>query len=294
MNTASPGKVIPWPQDGTAYANGAPGPFCHHAARLDFSIMSAPVLWETMTWEEIAALRQSGMDAALFPVGATEQHGPHLATSVDSVTAERLARAVSSETGVPVLPTLHYGCSLGHSRRWPGTLALQPQTLTDVIVQVGEWAYHAGVRRLIMINGHMTNFGPLRCALEVLRSRFDDLMVAIRNVAEVSPRVRAAFFADAEDWHANAAETALMQALAPERVRTDRLSDADDPDRTAGLFFAHPVNRTSLNGVTGQPTAASAEEGRRLFGMMVEDLARQLRTALREQPPLVHSYFASV
>ncbi len=247
-----------------------------------------------MTWEEIADLRQSGMDAALFPIGATEQHGPHLGTGVDSVTAERLARAVSAETGVPVLPTLHYGCSLGHSRRWPGTLALQPQTLIDLVVQVGEWAYHSGLRRLIMINGHVTNFAPLRCALEVLRSRFDDLLVAIRNVAEVSARVRAEFFADAEDWHANAAETSLMLALAPAGVRPARIPAADDPDRTAGLLFSHPVNRTSLNGVTGRPSAASLEHGQRLFSMMVEDLATQLRSALCERPPLEQSYFATV
>jgi creatinine amidohydrolase len=256
--------------------------------------MSDPVLWETMTWEEIAALRRSGMDAALFPIGATEQHGPHLATSVDSVTAEQLARAVSAETGVPVLPTLHYGCSLGHSRRWPGTLALQPQTLIDTIVEIASWVYHSGFRRLVMINGHVTNFAPLRCALEILRSRFDDLLVAIRNVADVSPRVRAEFFADAEDWHANAAETSLIQALAPDRVRPDRIAGADDPDRTGGLFFSHPVNRTSANGVTGEPSRASAEHGRRLFRMMVEDLAIQLRGALLETPPLAHSYFATV
>ena len=146
--------------------------------------MSRAVLWQSLTWEEIAGLRDAEMDAALLPVGATEQHGPHLATSVDSVTAERLAHAVSAETGVPVLPTLHYGCSLGHSRRWPGTLAVQPQTLISLIVEIGEWAYHAGFRRLIMVNGHVTNFAPLRCALEVLRSRFDDLMVR----SAMSPR----------------------------------------------------------------------------------------------------------
>lgn len=255
--------------------------------------MSRPVLWQSMTWDEIANLRAAGMDAALLPVGATEQHGPHLATSVDSVTAERLAHAVSAETGVPVLPTLHYGCSLGHSRRWPGTLALQPQTLIGLIVEIGEWAYHSGVRRLIMINGHVTNFAPLRCALEVLRSRFDDLMVAIRNVGDLSPRVRAEFDADAEDWHANAAETALMLNLAPELVRPAQLAAARDPDRTPGLFFAHPVNRTSRNGVTGDPGAATAASGQRLFAMMVEDLAGPVRAALGEQPPLEHSYFAT-
>lgn len=275
-------------------ANGAAGNFCRHVYTDIFSVMSSAVLWQSLTWEELANLRAAGMDAALLPVGATEQHGPHLATSVDSVTAERLAHAVSAETGVPVLPTLHYGCSLGHSRRWPGTLALQPQTLIGLIVEIGEWAYHSGVRRLILINGHVTNFAPLRCALEVLRSRFDDIMVAIRNVAEISSRVRAEFFADAEDWHANAAETSLMLHLAPELVRPARLADARDPDRTTGLVFSHPVNRTSRNGVTGDPRTASAASGRNLFAMMVKDLTAQVRAALQEKPPLDQSYFATI
>jgi creatinine amidohydrolase len=256
--------------------------------------MSAPVLWQSMTWEEIARLREAGVDIAILPVGATEQHGPHLATSVDSVTAEKLAHAVSASTGIPVLPTLHYGCSLGHSRRWPGTLSLQPQTLIDVIVQIGEWAYAFAVRKLVIINGHVTNFAPLRCALEVLRSRFDDLMIAIRNVADVSPRVRKEFEADGADWHANAAETSLMLALAPELVRAERLSDAGDPDRTGNCFFSHPVNRTSSNGVTGRPAMATKEDGVRLFSWMVDDLAAQLRAALTERPPLGHSYFAAI
>jgi creatinine amidohydrolase len=256
--------------------------------------MSTPILWQSMTWQEIAQLREQGMDAAILPVGATEQHGPHLATSVDSVTAERLAHAVSAETGVPVLPTLPYGCSLGHSRRWPGTLSLQPQTLIDVIVQIGEWAHAAAVRRLIIINGHVTNFAPLRCALEVLRSKFDDLLIAIRNVGDVSQRVRTEFYADAEDWHANAAETALMLELAPELVRADRIAEAHDPDRTHGLFFSHPVNRTSRNGVTGHPVTATAEQGARLFSWMVEDLSGLIRTALSERPPLDQSYFSTV
>ncbi len=252
------------------------------------------MLWSSMTWEEIAQLRDRGMDAVLLPVGATEQHGPHLTTSVDCVTAERLAHAVSAETGIPVLPTLPYGCSLGHSHRWPGTISLQPQTLIDVIVQIGEWAYASAMRRLIIVNGHVTNFAPLRCALEVLRGRFDDLLVAIRHVGEVSARVRAEVFRDAEDWHANAAETSLMLALAPVLVRPERIVAADDPDRTTGLFFSHPVNRTSLNGVTGTPSTASAEQGHSLFAMMVEDLSAQLRAALIEKPPLPASYFATL
>lgn len=254
---------------------------------------SAPLLWENLTWEEIGALASSGVGLALLPVGATEQHGPHLATSVDCVTAEKLAHAASAETGVPVLPTLRYGCSLGHSRRWPGTLALQPQTLIDMVVQIFEWLHASGFRRLMLINGHVTNFAPLRCALEIIRSRFDDAMVAIRNVAEISARVRAEFFADAQDWHANAAETALMLARAPSLVRTEKLATSDDADRTGDLIFLHPVNRTSRNGVTGFPSRATREQGERLFAWMVEDLAAQVRTAMTEQPPLTNSYFVS-
>jgi len=102
--------------------------------------------------------------------------------------------------------------------------------------------------------------------------------------------VRAAHFLDAEDWHANRAETALMQALAPALVREDRIAQADDPDRTAGLVFAHPVNRTSRNGVTGTPSQASAAEGAELFAWMVEDLTALVRRGLTETPPLPHSY----
>jgi creatinine amidohydrolase len=115
-------------------------------------------------------------------------------------------------------------------------------------------------------------------------------MVRICNVAELSPRVGAEFFADAQDWHANAAETSLMMTLAPELVRPDKLTVADDEDRTKGLVFTHPVNRTSRNGVTGFPSRASRQQGENLFRMMVEDLTSLVRTALTEQPPLAQSY----
>ena len=130
----------------------------------------------------------------------------------------------------------------------------------------------------------------MRCALEVIRSRFDEGMVCISNVAEISARVRAEFFADAEDWHANAAETSLMLALAPELVRPAKLGEADDEDRTGGLVFSHPVNRTSRNGVTGHPSRATLAQGENLFRMMVEDLTTLVRTALTEEPPLAQSY----
>lgn len=250
--------------------------------------------WQTLTWEEIAALRESGAEASLLPIGATEQHGPHLGVGMDSVNAKLLCEAVSAQTGVPVLPGISYGCSLGHSRRWPGTIALQPNTLTETVTQIYEWIHGFGFRRLFIVNGHVGNAAPLRCALEIIRSRSDDALIRICNMAEISPRVRAEFFADAEDWHANAAETSLMLACAPEMVRPGKIVGADDEDRTSDLVFTHPVNRTSKNGVTGFPSRANRVQGENLFRMMVEDLTDLVTRGTKEKPPLNHSYFTPV
>jgi len=261
---------------------------------MQHALEQRPLLWETLTWEEIGSLRRSGVDLCLLPVGATEQHGPHLGVGMDTCNASKLCEAVSLSTGVPVLPALPYACSLGHSRRWPGTLALQPQTLMDIVVEIFDWVHGAGFRRLLFVNGHVGNAAPLRCALEIIRSRWDDAMVRVCNIPEISPRVRAEFFDDAEDWHANAAETSLMMELAPELVRPDKIAAADDEDRTMDSVFTHPVNRTSTNGVTGYPSRASREQGKKLFRFMIEDLTALVRRALTEQPPLTQSYHATV
>lgn len=249
------------------------------------------MMWSEQTWAELPPLLKSCGQAAIFPVGATEQHGPHMGCGMDAVLAGSLCAAVGEKMGVLVLPALPYGCSIGHSRRWPGTLTLTPATLIEAAKQIGASAYHSGVRRLFIVNAHVGNSAPLRCALDLLRSEHDDLMVALINSHSISSRVREAHFADGEDWHANDAETSLMLAIAPEMVRQDAMANADDPDRTHGLVFSHPVNRTSLNGVTGKPSAATREKGERLFNWMVDDLSETIRRGLTETPPLSHSYF---
>lgn len=250
--------------------------------------------WADLTWQEIARQIAAGRDAVILPVGATEQHGPHLGTGMDSCLAEHLCDTVAAAVGVSVLPLLPYGCSLGHSHRWPGTLALQPQTLISIVVDVGDWLAKAGVRRLFIVNSHVTNAAPLRCALEVLRSRHEDLMIAVLNTGSLTPRIARAFAADAADWHANAPETSVTLHLDPRKTRPDLFQSADDPDRTEGLVFAHPVNRTSRNGVTGRPSRATVKAGQRLFRWLVEDLTKLVRRGLRERAPLSASYFKSV
>jgi creatinine amidohydrolase len=250
--------------------------------------------WAQRTWREISGDLAAASHAALLPVGATEQHGPHMGCGMDSVLAEAVCREVARQTRVPMLPVLAYGCSIGHSQRWPGTIALDPILMTNLVASIGTWAHHSGVKRLFIVNSHVTNAAPLRCALEILRAQHDGLMVAVINTATLSERVRKAQFADADDWHANDAETSLMLAVAPEIVREAEIANADDPDRTEGLVFSHPVNRTSRNGVTGTPSKATAEKGRELFGWMCEDLVEIVRRGLTEEPPLPHAYRSNI
>jgi creatinine amidohydrolase len=213
---------------------------------------------------------------------------------MDAEIAEQLCQAVAEQTGAILLPTFAYGCSLGHSQRWPGTIALQPKTMIDVVKDMGDWIYHSGFRRLFIVNSHVGNFAPLRCALEMLRAEHDDLMIALINSGSISKRVREQHFHDAQDWHANDAETSLMLALQPSMVREELLANSDDPDRTEECVFSHPVNRTSINGVTGNPSLASAAKGSELFNWMVEDLAAIIKKGMGEKSPLAYSYFDKV
>lgn len=247
-------------------------------------------LLEKMPWPDVAEKLQE-IPAAILPIGATEQHGPHMGCGMDFVLADKLCKAVAEATDVMMLPTMPYGCSIGHSQRWPGTITLQPTTLIELVKEMGDWAYFSGVRKLFIVNTHVTNAAPLRCALEMLRSEYDDLMVAVFNSARISERIRKFHTADGDDWHANDAETSLMLAIAPEMVDENRLQEADDPDRTDDLVFAHPVNRTSKNGVTGQPSLATKEKGDEAFSWMVEDLSELIERGLDEEAPLSHSYF---
>jgi creatinine amidohydrolase len=183
-----------------------------------------------------------------------------------------------------VLPELPYGCSLGHSTKWPGTLSLTPATLAAVVAEIATWVRAAGFRQLLLLNGHVTNWAPLRSALEMIRHGQPELRIALRSLWDVSPRVHEWYCADAANFHANRAETAMMLALRPELVRMERA--VDEPDRAAQCFFSYRMDQETVHGVVGQPTAATRELGRALIEACAADLAEQLGRALTERIPL--------
>ena len=245
-----------------------------------------PVRWEELSWQEIAALRDGGMDMVILPVGATEQHGLHLPLAVDTISVVAVAEAVSARTGIPVLPALAYGCSMGHSKKWPGTLSLRPETLSRMVLDLAEWVVGAGFGRMLILNGHVTNWAPLRVGLENIRTDLPGLRIALRSVWEISSDVFDYYHDDGgTNWHANDAETSLMLHLRPGLVQMDKA--VDEPDRGAACFFSYTVDKESEHGGIGKPRRASADLGQWLLDKCADALAGQLEKALHEDIPLV-------
>jgi len=248
------------------------------------------VLVEQLSWKALAELQGSGMDLLVLPAGATEQHGPHLPVNTDTVIATAVCHQASARTGVPVLGTLSYGVSVGHTPKWPGTFSVDHETFAATVRSIALWAERTGWKRLLIVNSHFGNDATLRVAVDRVRTELlGSLQIGLKHTYQLTPEIWKYFISDADDLHANCAETDLMLHLAPETVRMDWVED--DPDRTSGLVFSYPVSQTSLNGVTGNPSKGSAERGAELFSQMAEALAGLLKRAATEQPPLDESHW---
>ena len=249
-----------------------------------------PVLIEQLSWRALAELQASGRDLLVLPAGATEQHGPHLPVNTDSAIATAVCHAASARTGSPILPTLSYGVSVGHTPKWPGTFSVDHETLAATVRQIALWAVNTGWKRLLIVNSHFGNDATLRVAVDRVRTELlGSLQIGLKHTYQLTPAIWTYFISDADDLHANCAETDLMLHLAPDTVRMDWVED--DPDRTAGLVFSYPVSQTSLNGVTGRPSLGCAERGARLFNEMSEALAALITRAATETPPLDESHW---
>jgi creatinine amidohydrolase len=242
----------------------------------------APLLVEDLTWPAVARLVEAGQALCVLPVGAVEQHGRHLPASTDTDIATAVCRAASARTGAPLLPTLWAGSSQAHTTAWPGTLSLSPRLLIDVVVELATWIRASGFTRLLLVNAHVGNAAPLRVAVDEIRGR-GELRVGLVSWYELTPEIAAEVTADADDWHAHAAETSLMLHLRPELVDGDEIRD--DEDRTGDLVLSYTVAETSREGVTGAPSRASAEQGAALFESVVTALAERIERARAEDPP---------
>ncbi|HEX6195469.1 MAG TPA: mycofactocin biosynthesis peptidyl-dipeptidase MftE [Jiangellaceae bacterium] len=214
------------------------------------------------TWPDI-----QDRPLVLVPLGSIEQHGPHLPLDTDAVIAEavttRVAKLLRDEP-VFVAPVLAYGAS-GEHQTFAGTSSIGTDALRLLLVElVRSMSTWAG--RIVLVNGHGGNLAAVTDAVARLRDEGHDVAWAPCTGDDV-------------DAHAGYTETSLMLYLRPSAVRLDRA----EPGETAPLEELWPtlirdgVGAVSANGVLGDPSGASADEGARCLEAMAAGIAALIR-----------------
>lgn len=239
-----------------------------------------------LTSSQLAARVATDPDlVALIPVGATEQHGPHLPVGTDTIIAAALADAVAGGVAL-VLPPIAFGASYFHGTKLAGTVAYPGSEVAGSAARVARACADSGLNRVLFVNGHVGNAAPLWIACDEVRQENPNARIGVMQWWDLTPDIAERATADAMDWHANAAETSLMLALRPELVDVEQFANADDPDRTAGLIFRYALEHVSTNGVTGLPSQASTDYGQELWRDVVVAARAVVERAHQERPPL--------
>jgi creatinine amidohydrolase/Fe(II)-dependent formamide hydrolase-like protein len=236
-------------------------------------------LWGELTWRQ-ARTRIKKMDVALLPVGAIEQHGPHLPLDTDAFDADYLARRVAEACSDPkplVLPPISYGVSYHHAD-FTGTVSISNDTLAKMIYEIGMSVSRNGIRKLVMINGHGGNSPALNYAAQMI-NRDARIFVCV-DTGETSDVDIDKIVETPNDVHAGEIETSTGLAVRPQLVQMDQAKKQipkfssrylDFSSKRGVLWYAY-TRKISPSGVMGDPTKASAAKGERIWEMMIAHL----------------------
>jgi creatinine amidohydrolase len=239
-----------------------------------------------MTTEE-AGRALAAARLAIVPLGSCEQHGPHLTLDTDLAIADAIARNLAADLGhdAVLCPPLGYGLS-EHHLAFAGTLTLRPATYLAVMDDLLESLQHAGLQRVLLINGHGGNIDALRLAGRTAR-RDRGMLVASIMWAVLAGDVVATVARNDAFGHACETETSVAMALVPDRVRTDRLDasgerytvDASTDPPRATVDESVWLHEWSSDGALGDPSLASETTGQQIVDAVhrrAYDFARRL------------------
>ena len=263
----------------------------------DALMLTLPNQWSALHSSDFAGLDAS-RTVAVLPLGATEQHGPHLPLDVDAVLVEAMVAGalprLAAGTPVLVLPTLSAGLSTEHTS-FPGTLSLSSETTLRALCDIGQSVARAGVRKLLMFNAHGGHVAAMDLAARDLRSIG---LTVFHTSWEQLPLGAAweAFSAEERRYgvHGGEIETSMMLALAPERVRIDLAQDFTSSaiERVKRFpllgqghsrmgWHAHDLNPS---GAVGRADRADAGRGAALLQAVSEQLAALLGQMVEFEP----------
>jgi creatinine amidohydrolase len=239
---------------------------------------------EAMPWPELSRRLAGSATTAVLPLGATEQHGPHLPYATDTWIADALAERFCARVREAVaLPTLPLGCSSEHAG-FPGTLSLSADTLAAVLCDVIRCLAADGFARAFIFSAHGGNAATLTSALPKLR----EVAAPMRVDAFVDPTALAALQHEvagglgiepaAAGHHAGEFETSILAALRPGLVRREALASgrlfggAD----AQSLFYPN-LRAEAPDGTVGDPTRASAARAEPYLTAWAEQLVAVYR-----------------
>ena len=254
--------------------------------------------WADLCTRDFAQL-DPARTIAVLPVAATEQHGPHLPLSVDSVLADGIVAAslthLAPELSVLFLPTQAVGLSPEHAR-FPGTLTLRAETVLRLWTDIGESVAAAGVRKLLLFNSHGGQVSVLDLVARDLRARLNLLVYSCSwfNLPLHDAQgqdLNALFSAEEHRFgiHGGEIETSMMLALAPQRVQMDQARHFASTAQARAQQFPILGNGHSAKlgwqtqdyhpaGAVGHAAAATASKGE----MLVQAAGRSLAQLLAE------------
>ena len=250
-----------------------------------------------LAWPELESRLARGA-TAVVPLGATEQHGPHLPFATDTWIADALAARVCARVpGAVALPALAFGCSSEHAD-FPGTLSLRTATLAEILADLVASLARHGFARLFLFSAHGGNTAPLRAALPRLR---ETAAAAARTRDRAPPRIvahtdltgltaalhRAAagdgIAPEAAGHHAGEIEASMLLALRPGALRRDAFAPGRlDPRAEAQDLFYPSLRDNAATGTVGDPRPADAARGARYLEVWVDEL---VGCCLREGEP---------
>ncbi|MFN4118590.1 creatininase family protein [Acidovorax sp.] len=263
---------------------------------------SSPALpsrfWADLSTRDFAALQASGQAdqvVAVLPVAAVEQHGPHLPLSVDATLLQGVIEValpqLPADLPVLFLPPQNVGLSPEHIR-YPGTLTLSPATVIALWTEIGECVARAGIKKLLLLNGHGGQVSVMDIVARELRTRCGLLVYSASWFSLPLPDSVAGQFSAEEHRfgiHAGEIETSMMLHLAPGTVRMEHAQNFRSTSQYRSERYAILGNGKSAKlgwqmqdyhpaGAVGNAAAATAEKGR----AVVEAASAQLAALLQE------------
>ncbi|HOZ64027.1 MAG TPA: creatininase family protein [Burkholderiaceae bacterium] len=252
--------------------------------------------WADLTTREFAQL-DPVCTIAVLPVAATEQHGPHLPLSVDTVLADGVVAAtlphLPDDLNVLFLPTQAVGLSPEHMQ-FPGTLTLKAETVIQLWTQLGESVARAGVKKLVLLNSHGGQVGIMDIVARDLRARLGLLVYSVNwfNLPLLDAQgkdVNAQFSTEEHRFgiHAGEIETSMMLALNPQRVQMAQAQNFHSTSKDRAEKFSILGNGKSAKlgwqmqdynaaGAVGNAAAATAAKGQAVVDAAGRSLAKLL------------------